>query len=297
MNIQWYPGHMAKTRRIITENLKNVDVVCEVVDARIPQASRNPDIDALAGAKPRLMILNRVDQADPAATKRWTAYFASLRYAVIETDGKKGTGVAKFVPAVRGLMKEKIQRQAQRGMLTQQVKAMIVGIPNVGKSTIINKLAGKRAAQAQDRPGVTRAKQWFFVGDGLDLMDTPGILWPKLDDEHTGLCLAFTGAIRDEIMDTETLGCKLMETLAVRAKGALEARYGITEEKIEQANASQWPGYELLKAAGRRRGFLVSGGEIDTERMAKILLDEFRAAKLGRITLEMPPSSGEGSDA
>ena len=294
MNIQWYPGHMAKTRRIITENLKNVDVVCEVVDARIPLASRNPDIDLLAEAKPRLMILNRVDQADPAASRQWTAYFASLGYAVIETDGKRGTGISRFEPAVRELMKEKIARQAQRGILNQRIKAMIVGIPNVGKSTIINKLAGRRAAQAQDRPGVTRTKQWFFVGNGLDLMDTPGILWPKLDDEHTGLCLAFTGAIRDELMDTETLGCKLMEMLAERAGEALSARYGITAEMIEQANSCQWPGYELLKAAGRRRGFLIARGEIDTERMAKILLDEFRAAKLGRITLELPPDRGGG---
>ena len=288
MNIQWYPGHMTKTRRMIAEQLKNVDAVCEILDARIPISSRNPDVDELTAGKPRLVVLNRVDQADRSSTDRWAAYFRNRGYAVMESDARSGQGTARFAGAVRELLAEKIRAYEEKGQ-NRVLRVMILGIPNVGKSTFINKIAGRKTAKTEDRPGVTRSKQWVPIDRNLELLDTPGILWPKFEDQSVGLNLAYTGAVKDDILDTETLGCHLMAYLGDHYPEALAAAYklpGIPEREAEE-NDIAW-GYRLLEAAGRKRGFLISGGEVDTERMAKILLDEFRGGKLGRFTLEQP---------
>lgn len=281
MNIQWYPGHMTKTRRQIEADLKNVDMVAELIDARIPIASRNPDIDAIVGDKPRLVVLNRADQADPAANKAWTVYLRNRGITVLETDSKEGTGIPQFSATIKTILKDKIAIWRAKGQVGRIVRVMVVGVPNVGKSTFINKVAKKKSAKAGDRPGVTRGKQWVAVDAGLDLMDTPGILWPRFEDEKIGLHLAFTGAVKDEIMDIEALACKLLSLLAERYPKALSERY-----KMELPEGAE--GWQLLELAARKRGFLISGGEVDTERMANILLDEFRGGKLGRITLELP---------
>ena len=281
MNIQWYPGHMTKTRRMIQCQLKNMDAVCEILDARIPLSSRNPDVEELTAGKPRLIVLNRIDVADSDATRRWAAWFRGRGFAVLEVNAKEGQGTARFAAAVRELLADKLAAYAEKGQAGRMVRVMILGIPNVGKSTFINKVAKRKTAKAEDRPGVTRTQQWVPVDRSLELMDTPGMLWPKFDDPQVGLHLAFTGAVRDEILDTETLACRLMELLAQRYPQALAERY-----KIEITPEDT--GYDLLIKAGRRRGFMIRGGEVDTERMAKILLDEFRGGKLGRFTLELP---------
>lgn len=281
MNIQWYPGHMTKTRRMIAENLKYVDVVAEVIDARIPISSRNPDMDELVGTKPRVVILNRCDQADPAANRAWGAFFRSQGISVLECDARSGTGVKQFSPVMREALKEQIARWKEKGQVGRPVRAMVVGIPNVGKSTFINKVAKRKSAKASDRPGVTRGKQWITVDQGLELLDTPGILWPKFEDEVIGLHLAFTGAVRDAIMDVETLAFHLILLLSEKKPEALSERFKVVPQE-------GMDGWALLEAAGRKRGFLISGGEVDLERTANILLDEFRGGKLGRITLEWP---------
>ena len=286
MNIQWYPGHMTKTRRQIEADLKQVDAICEIVDARIPVSSRNPDIDSICGSKPRIIILNRMDLADPAATKGWAEYFWGKGMAVVATDCKSRKGIADFQPAVRSVLKEKIQRNAARGM-NRPVRVMIVGIPNVGKSTLINQISGRKGAKAENRPGVTRGKQWVTVDNGLLLLDTPGILWPKFEDPEVGMMLAYTGAVKDGILDIEELACRLIRLLWERYPQALNDRYGIPLD-------ADVPGYELLEMAGRKRGFLISGGEINTERMAKVLVDEYRSGKLGRFTLEEPEGTENG---
>ena len=252
MNIQWYPGHMTKTRRQMAEYIKQVDAVCEVVDARIPQVSRNPDMDEIAAGKPRLMILNRIDLADPKVTAAWAKHFRAQGMAVIETDSRAGTGTQAFSNAVRTLLAEKIAQWNEKGLVGMAVRVMVVGIPNVGKSTFINRIIGRKSAKAADKPGVTRGSQWFRVDSGIDLLDTPGILWPKFDDERVGILLACTGAIKDDILDVETLGCKLMELLAVQAPQAIIERYGVTIPE-----ESDFLGYGLLQQAGRRRGFLL----------------------------------------
>ena len=255
--------------------------MCEILDARIPISSRNPDIDAICGNKPRMVILNRIDMADPAALRQWTQYFESKGLAVLQTDCKSRRGINGFVPAVRRLLAEKIRRYEEKGQSGRPLKLMIVGIPNVGKSTFINQIAGRKGAKAENRPGVTRGKQWVTVNPQLLLLDTPGILWPRFDDPETGMRLAYTGAVKDDILDVLTLSCHLMELLARRYPEAVQLRYQIEiPEEID--------GYALLQAAGRRRGFLVSGGEIDDERMARVLLEEYRSCKLGKFTLEMP---------
>ena len=289
MNIQWYPGHMTKTRRMIVEQVKNVDAVCEILDSRIPISSRNPDVDEMTVGKPRLVVLNRVDQSDMEATKRWAAYFRAKGYAVLESDAKSGVGTAKFSAAVRELLSDKLRAYAEKGQAGRVVRVMILGIPNVGKSTFINKVAGRKTAKTEDRPGVTRSKQWVPIDKGLELLDTPGILWPKFEDQSVGLNLAFTGAVKDDILDVETLGCHLMAYLGTQYPDALKTAYKLASlpGREEGENDIAW-GYRLLEAAGRKRGFLISGGEVDTERMAKILLDEFRGGKLGRFTLELP---------
>ena len=280
MNIQWYPGHMTKTRRQIEADLKQVDAVCEIVDARIPLSSRNPDIDSICGAKPRIIVLNRMDLADPNATARWKTYFKNKGMAVIATDCKTRKGIADFTPAARTACAEKLQRDAARGM-NRPLRVMVVGIPDVGKSTLINQISGRKGAKAENRPGVTRGKQWVTVDAGLQLLDTPGILWPKFEDPNVGMMLAYTGAVKDGIMDIEELACRLMELLHKYYPQTLLERY-----KVEAPEGT--PGWELVELAGRKRGYLVSGGEVNTERMSKVLLDEFRGGKLGKFTLEMP---------
>ncbi len=281
MNIQWYPGHMTKTRRQMENDVKLVDLVAEVVDARIPISSRNPDIDAMVGDRPRLIIFNRADQADPAITERWVTWFRQRGWGVLETDAKSGRGVGQFSSAAKQVLKDKLEAWKAKGQIGRPIRAMVVGVPNVGKSTFINKVAKRKSAKASDRPGVTRGKQWVSVDAGLELLDTPGILWPKFEDETIGLHLAFTGAVKDEITDVEGLACALLELLRNRYPKALEVRYKLTDVDGLQ-------GWELLEQCARKRGMLVSGGEVNTERMANVLLDEFRGGKLGRFTLEIP---------
>lgn len=283
LNIQWYPGHMTKTRRQIEADLKLVDAVCEIVDARIPMSSRNPDIDAICGGKPRILVLNRMDLADPEATKAWAAFFRDKGMSVIATDCKSRRGISDFTPAARRACAEKLERDAKRGM-NRPLRVMVVGIPNVGKSTLINQISGRKGAKAENRPGVTRGKQWVTVDAGLQLLDTPGILWPKFEDPRVGMMLAYTGAVKENVIDLEELACFLMTLLHKHYPKALLDRYQV--EALEDT-----PGWELLEQAGRKRGYLVSGGEVNLERMARVLLDEFRGGKLGKFTLEMPEDS------
>ena len=278
-NLSWFPGHMTKTRRMITAEIKNMDAVCEILDARIPLSSRNPDVDELTAGKPRLVVLNRVDQADPGETRRWAAYFRGKGYAVLEANAKGGAGTAQFAAAVRELLRDKLAACSDRGQVGRTVRIMVLGIPNVGKSTFINKVAHRKTARAEDRPGVTRSKQWVPVDSTLELLDTPGILWPRFDDPEVGKRLAFTGAIKDDVVDMEELACCLMDYLSRRYAPVLAERYKIEVEPEDS-------GYDLLEKAGRKRGFLMRGAQVDTQRMARVLLDEFRGGKLGRFTLE-----------
>ena len=284
MNIQWFPGHMTKAQRMIEENLSMVDAVCEILDARIPYSSRNPDIDRLAGDKPRLVILNRVDLADPQMTARWRKYFESRGLAILETDVKSGKGVGSFAPAVRRLLKDKLAAYEAKGQVGRPLRVMILGIPNVGKSTFINRVAGRKAAIAGDKPGVTRGKQWINIDQGLDLLDTPGILWPKFDSQEVGEMLAITNAIKADVLDKETLGANFMLRLRELYPKAIEERYKFVPDP-------DMNGFELLEQAAKKRGFLVSRGEYDIERMANTLLGEYHDGKLGRLTLEAPPDA------
>ena len=278
MNIQWYPGHMTKTRRQIEADLKLVDAVCEIVDARIPISSRNPDIDSICANKPRLIVLNRSDLADWEVTKSWMQYFRNQGIAAIATDCKSRRGINEFLPAVRSVLKDKIARNAAKGM-NKPLRIMIVGIPNVGKSTFINQISGRKGAKAENRPGVTRGKQWVTVDSSLLLLDTPGILWPKFEDPEVGMMLAYTGAVKENVIDTEELACHLAEKLNRYYPQVLLDRY-----KVEMP--SDTPGYMLLEEAGRKRGYLLARGEINTERMAKGLSVEYRGGKLGSFTFE-----------
>jgi len=286
MNIQWYPGHMAKTRRMIADQLKFIDAVCEILDARVPMSSQNPDVDALTSEKPRLIVLNRVDLADPYATKAWADCFRRKGCAVLETNAKLGQGTGRFPAAVRDLLAGKLNAYAEKGQAGRMIRVMILGIPNVGKSTFINQVAKRKTAKAEDRPGVTRAKQWVPVDQSLELLDTPGMLWPKFQDPAVGFRLACTGAVRDETVDVEELASHLMAYLRDHYPQALLDRYKTS------AN-SENSGYELLVKAGNKRGFVIRGGEVDTERMARVLLDEFRSGLLGRFTLELPEDENE----
>jgi len=280
--IQWYPGHMTRARRMIEENVKLVDAVCELLDARIPSSSRNPDIDRIAGDRPRLVILNRCDLADPELTRRWSAHFRGQGLAVLETDAKSGKGVKRFPQAVREVLRERIAALEAKGQGGRPLRVMILGIPNVGKSTFINAVARRKAAAAGDRPGVTRGRQWITVDAGLELLDTPGILWPKFDSPAVGEALALTNAVKAEVVDREALAAGFLVRLRDVCPQAIEQRYRFTPDPAKA-------GWELLEDAGRKRGFLVSGGEVDTERMANVLLSEYHDGKLGRITLEAPP--------
>ena len=281
LNIQWFPGHMTKARRMIEDNIKLVDAVCEILDARIPRSSRNPEIDRLAAGKPRLVVLNRCDLADPAVTKEWAAWFREQGFAVLETDARTGRGVNGFAGAVRELLKDKLAEYERKGQGGRGLKIMVLGIPNVGKSTFINRVAGRKAAQAGDKPGVTRGRQWISIDRSLDLLDTPGILWPKFDSQEVGEMLAVTNAIKSDVLDRETLAANFMLRLRSLYPEAIRERYGIEPDGDEN-------GFELLEQAAKRRGFLVSKGEYDIERMANTLLDEYHGGKLGRLSLEKP---------
>ena len=281
MNIQWFPGHMTKAQRMIEDSLKQVDAVCEILDARIPRSSRHPDIDRLAAGKPRLIILNRVDLADPEITSQWRRHFERQGIRIIETDAKTGKGVNGFVPALKELLKDKLADYAAKGQINRPMRVMILGIPNVGKSTFINKVAKRRAAVAGDKPGVTRGKQWINIEQGLDLLDTPGILWPKFDSQEVGEMLAITNAIKADVLDKETLGANFMLRLRDMYPEALTERYKFVPDK-------DMNGFELLEEAAKKRGFLLSKGEYDIERMANTLLGEYHDGKLGRISLERP---------
>lgn len=284
--IQWFPGHMTRTKRQIEKSLKMVDIVAEIIDARVPVSSRNPILKKLIGNKPRLILMNKSDMADSAATARWIAYYKQKGVKAIALDCRTGKGVNGFMPAIREVLQDQIARWEAKGMTGRPIRVMVVGIPNVGKSSLINKMcrggnAGK--ADVQDRPGVTRQNRWFTIGKGFELLDTPGVLWPKFDDPIVGERLAFTGAVKDDVVDVESLASRLLEVLRETYPQAMAIRY-----KLEGMDLSEMQGYELLELVGRKRGFLISGGEINTERAAITVLDEFRSGKLGKITLELP---------
>lgn len=281
--IQWFPGHMTKTKRQIQSSLKLVDAVAEIIDARIPVSSRNPDLAKLVQNKPRVILLNKCDMANQTATKMWIDYFKKQNLVAIPVDCKSGRGLDKFAPAINTVMSHKIARLKEKGMVNPTIRIMIVGIPNVGKSSFINKMVKKNRAKVEDRPGVTRGNQWYTIAKNLEMLDTPGVLWPKFDDKTVGEHLAFTGAVKDQILDIELLAVRLLDFIKELKPADFITRFKLENEVIENIDS-----YELLKMIGKKRGMLVSGGEIDTERAAIMLLDEFRSAKLGRITVEMP---------
>ena len=281
-SIQWFPGHMAKTRRMITDNLKNVDAIIELLDARIPLSSRNPEITKLTANKPRIILLNKASLADPAATAKWVAELSNDNTVCIETDCITGAGLNKIAPAIKKLCQQKLERYEEKGMSGRMLKAMVLGIPNVGKSSLINKICGNKKAKVENRPGVTVDKQWVATNIGILLLDMPGILWPKFEDQIIGENLAITGAIKDDILDIEAIACALCARMRTLYPELLSARYKLGD----MSEYSELSDYDLLCLIGRKRGFLVSGGEINAERTANMLIDEFRAAKIGRITLD-----------
>ncbi len=282
-NIQWFPGHMTKTKRMIEASLKLVDAVAELKDARIPVSSTNPDIDTLVGSKPRIILLNKCDMADPSTTARWIEYYKSLGIAALPIDCKSGRGLDKFIPECRKLLKPMVEKKQARGIKNPSIRVMIVGIPNVGKSSFINRIVKQNRAKVEDRPGVTRGNQWFTLDRGFEMLDTPGVLWPKFEDQLVGERLAFIGSVKDQILDTELLSIRLLDLLKDIKPQAFLERF-----KLDAENVSDLDSHELLELIGKRRGMLISGGEVDTERASAMLLDEFRAAKLGRVTLERP---------
>ena len=280
--IQWFPGHMAKAKREILEDLKSVDIAIELCDARIPVSSRNPQIKGLLNGKPSILLMNKSDLADPEANEKWKKHFEKEGQSVLFIDALSGKGVNEIVPRVREVLSAKLARFEEKGMTGRLPRAMIIGVTNAGKSTLVNKLYGQKKVKAEDRPGVTRQNQWITVKESIDLLDTPGILWPKFDDEETGLVLAYTGAIRDEILDKEEIAIQLCDKLRAMYPALLCERYKITED-IDDLMP-----YELFELIGNKRGFLIAGGEIDYARCATMLLDEFRGGKIGRISLEHP---------
>ncbi len=282
MVLQWFPGHMAKTRRLITDCLKLVDVVVELVDARLPLSSRNPEIDKIVGKRPRVLVLNKADIADSEANEKWVRYFEKQGVPTILMDSQSGKGLKSLDKAIDIALAEKFEREAQKGMNRRSIKMMVVGIPNVGKSSFINRLSGRAAAKVGDRPGITTAKQWIKVAGRYEILDTPGILWPKFEDPEVGKRIAFTGGIKDEIMDIEELAFYLVGFLRENYPEMIKERFKISEED------SHLDDFEFLELIGKKRGCIVSGGNIDTLRTANLILDEFRAAKIGRITLELP---------
>lgn len=283
VDIQWFPGHMAKTRRLMKENLPLVDVVVEITDARVPASSRNPEMKNLVGGKPRVVVLNKCDMADEALTAEWIEYYRTKGVRAVAMDCRSGKGLNKLVPTVKEAMKKELEKRAAKGMEGKPIRMMIVGIPNVGKSSFINRVAGGKRAKVEDRPGVTRGKQWVTLEKGIDLLDMPGVLWPKFDDKTVGEHLAFTGAIKDDILDTELLAMRLADLLNREYHSLLCERYRLADEETADIEP-----YDLLSLIGAKRGMKISGGEVDTERAAAMLLDEFRGGKIGRMTLEMP---------
>ncbi len=288
--IQWFPGHMAKTRRLISENLKNVDLVLEILDARIPYSSRNPEIVRLTSGKPTLLLLNKASLSDPAQNQRWQQYYTNETTSCILTDCVTGEGMNRLAPAIRELMAEKLARNEARGA-SRRLRAMVLGIPNVGKSSLINKICGNKKAKVENRPGVTRDKQWVSTSIGVDLLDMPGILWPKFEERRVGENLALTGAIKDDILDIEELAVILCGRLRRLYPEQLASRYKLENIPEELTN------YELFESIGKKRGFLISGGEVNTERTANMLIDEFRACKMGRITLDRVEKPQKGAEA
>ena len=282
-NIQWFPGHMTKTKRQIQQSLKLVDAVAEILDARIPLSSKNPDLQKLIQNKPKVVLLNKCDMANQTATSRWIDYYASKGITAIAVDCKSGKGLNKFAPAVNNVLSERRERLRAKGMVNPMLRIMIVGIPNVGKSSFINRVAKQNRAKVEDRPGVTRGNQWYSIAKNIEMLDTPGVLWPKFDDKIVGERLAFTGAVKDQILDTELLAVRLLDFLRSLKPADFIARFRLEDVDLDAVDS-----YELLNIIGKKRGMLVSGGEINTERAAIMLLDEFRSGKLGRITLEMP---------
>lgn len=282
-NIQWFPGHMTKTKRQIQASLKLVDAVAEILDARIPLSSKNPDLQKLIQNKPKVVLLNKCDMANQTATSRWIDYYASQGITAIAVDCKSGKGLNKFAPAVNNVLSERRERLKAKGMVNPMLRIMIVGIPNVGKSSFINRVAKQNRAKVEDRPGVTRGNQWYSIAKNIEMLDTPGVLWPKFDDKIVGERLAFTGAVKDQILDTELLAVRLLDFLRNLKPADFIARF-----KLEDIDLDAIDSYELLNVIGKKRGMLISGGKINTERAAIMLLDEFRSGKLGRITLEMP---------
>ncbi len=282
MNLQWFPGHMSKTRRMISENLKLVDVVVELLDARLPLSSRNPEIDRIVDKKPRILVLNKADLADEATTKAWITWFRDRGLVAIPLDSQSGKGFSAFAPAIDFVMKEKLERDRARGIQRHSIRMMVVGIPNVGKSSFINRLSGRSAAKTGDRPGITQTKQWIRIAGKYELLDTPGILWPKFDDPDVAKRIAFTGGIKDEIIDIEELACLLLSYMVLENPEALINRYKLSEEDVKDDS------FTLLERVGRKRGCVISGGNIDTLRAANLLLDDFRSGKIGNITLEVP---------
>lgn len=277
-NIQWFPGHMAKARRHITESMGMVDAVAEIVDSRVPVSSRNPELAGIIANKPRIIILNKCDMADENITAEWIKYFKDRSIPAVAVDCQSGKGIERFKSAVKEMLSDKLERYRSKGMVGKPLKVMVVGIPNVGKSTFINRIAKVVKAKAENRPGVTKSNQWFFVDKELELLDTPGVLWPKFEDKRVGECLAFTGAIKQDIIDTESLAVRLLEVLKEDNMQKLTDRYSIEADD----------GYEMLCAVAKRRGMVIRGGEADTERAAIMLLEEFRNCRIGRITLEKP---------
>ena len=281
--IQWFPGHMTKTKRQIQASLKLVDAVAEIIDARIPVSSRNPDLNKLIQNKPRVILMNKCDMANQTATKMWIDHYAKQGITAIAVDCKSGRNLNKFPAAVDAVMQERIERLKAKGMKNPTMRIMIVGIPNVGKSSFINRISKQNRAKVEDRPGVTRGNQWFTISKNLEMLDTPGVLWPRFDDKLVGEHLAFTGAVKDQVVDIELLAVRLLDFLKQLKPADFISRFKLEDLELENTDS-----YELLRLIGKKRGMLVSGGEIDTERAAIMLLDEFRAAKLGRITVEMP---------
>ncbi len=279
--VQWFPGHMAKTRRIIKESLTLVDGVVELLDARIPYSSANPELNSIIKNKPRIILLNKCDVADSNATKLWIDYYKSRNIYALPVDCRTGKGLNQFIPTVQSALSKTIEKNNAKGMGGRALRLMVVGIPNTGKSSFINRMAGNSKAKVADKAGVTRQKQWFAVGKGIELLDTPGVLWPKFDDPEVGDKLAFTGAVKDEVTDIETLSCRLLDTLSKTRPQAITTRY-----KLDTIDDMQ--GWEILELIGKKRGFLIKGGEIDYERTAVMLCDEFRGGKLGKISLELP---------
>lgn len=284
MGYQWYPGHMTKAKRMMQENIKLIDLIIELVDARIPLSSRNPDIDALGAGKARMILLNKSDLADEGCNEAWAAYFKNLGLTVVKVNSKSGSGVKSIYTAIQEACKEKIERDRKRGILNRPVRAMVVGIPNVGKSTFINALAGKSCTKTGNKPGVTKGKQWIRLNKNVELLDTPGILWPKFESQKVGLRLALIGSINDEILDIEELAGDLIIYLRRIKPGLLKNRYGIDEDGRE---------YEVLAKVAAARHCLLKGGQMDTKKAANILMDDFRNGKLGRITLELPTEESE----